>query len=241
MTNLNQVVIVTGASSDIGVVLVRELLAAKYTVYAQVNSNLKALKELESTPFLKILSQDLSTSEQAEKLIQKVVGETDQLDVLINTIGPFFHKNLYEVTPREWDEQIHFNLNLPFYMTYFAKEYLIRNHGHIVNFTFAGVEAPKAWVNSTAYCSAKIGLSVLTKSWATQLAPHKARVNAISPGLIEVGNTEVEERKKMSDQIPFGRPGTPDEVSQVLIWLLKDSPSYITGASIPVAGGWEFL
>jgi NAD(P)-dependent dehydrogenase (short-subunit alcohol dehydrogenase family) len=241
MTDLNKVALVTGASSDIGAVLVRELLTAKYTVYAQINSNLKALKELETTPFLRILSHDLSTSEQAEKLIQKVLEESRRLDVLINTVGPFQFKRLCDVTPEEWDEQIHFNLNLPFYMTYFAKEYLIRNQGHVVNFTFAGVEAPKAWVNSTAYCSAKIGLAVLTKSWATQLAPYKVRVNAISPGLIEVGSIDLEERKTMSDQIPYGRPGTPDEVSQVLMWLLKDSPPYITGASIPIAGGWEFL
>lgn len=241
MTNLTKVAIITGASSDIGAVLVRELLEAGYTVYAQVNSNLKALKEMETSPALKIFSHDLSTAEQAEKLIQKVVKESDRVDVLINTIGPFQYKSLDDVTPQEWDDQIHFNLNLPFYMIHFAKECLIRSQGHVVNFTFSGADSPKAWVDTTAYCAAKLGLAVLTKSWAKQLAAHKVRVNGISPGLIEAATTSVAERKKMSEQIPCGRPGTPEEVCQVILWLLKQSPSYITGASIPVAGGWEFL
>jgi len=60
------------------------------------------------------------------------------------------------------------------------------------------------------------------------MAPHKVRVNAISPGLIEAGLIQSEERKKMSAEIPYGRPGTPDEVSQVLLWLLTSSPSYLT-------------
>src|SRR4051812_33346455 len=101
---------------------------------------------------------------QIQALIQQVVGESNRLDALINTIGPFQHKSLCEVTPEEWDRQIHFNLNLPFYMIHFAKKYLIQNQGHVVNFTFAGAEAQKAWVDSTAFCSAKVGLVVLTKS-----------------------------------------------------------------------------
>jgi 3-oxoacyl-[acyl-carrier protein] reductase len=241
MLNLKKVALVTGASSDIGAVLVRDLLGAEYRVYAQINSNLRALKELESNSSLSVLAHDLSSSEKAEKLVQKVIAETQRLDVLINTIGPFHHKSLLDVSPQEWDHQIHFNLNLPYYMTHFVKDFLIQNEGHVVNFTFAGVESPKAWVNSTAFCAAKMGVSVLTKSWATLLAPYRVRVNAISPGLIEAGSVQSDERKQMSDQIPYGRPGTPSEVSQVLIWLLKNSPSYLTGASIPIAGGWEFL
>jgi 3-oxoacyl-[acyl-carrier protein] reductase len=241
MSNLRKTVLITGASSDIGVALVRDLLEAEYSVYAQVNSNSESLKEFKSNAHLKIIPHDLSSARQAEKLIQKVVGESKGLDVLINTIGPFLHKNLDKVTPQEWDEQIHFNLNLPYYMTTFAKEYLIQSKGHVINFTFAGVESPKAWVDSTAFCAAKIGLAVLTKSWASLLAPHQVRVNAISPGLIEVSSAPTDERKKMSDQIPYGRPGTPMEVSQVLIWLLKSSPAYLTGALIPIAGGWEYL
>ncbi len=241
MQKLNKTAIVTGASSDIGSVLVRELLSAEYTVYGQIHSNFGALKGLESNANLKVIPHDLSTSRQAEKFVQSVVEQSGRLDVLINAIGPMQHKSLSEVTPDEWDQQILFNLNLPFYMTHYAKEHLIRTQGHVVNFTFAGVESQKAWVNSTAFSSAKVGLVVLTKSWASILAPHRVRVNAISPGLIEVGDAQTEERKGMSDQIPYGRPGTPDEVAQVLMWLLKGSPSYLTGALIPIAGAWEYL
>lgn len=241
MSDSKKVVLITGASSEIGSVIVRELLAANFQVYGHVNSNPNILQPWSANSDLKIIQHDLSTLQQAGALIERVFRDSGKLDVLINAIGPFQHKRLNEISPNEWHDQIHFNLSLPFYMTYFAKEHLIRSQGHIINFAFAGADAPKSWANSTACCAAKVGLVVLTKSMATLLGPHQVRVNLVSPGLIETGDeVPSEERKRMSDQIPLGRPGTPNEVAQVVLWLLKTSPAYITGASIPISGGWEF-
>lgn len=66
------------------------------------------------------------------------------------------------------------------------------------------------------------------------------RVNAICPELIETGTTTEQERKEMADQIPLGRPGRPQEIADVVRWLLIESPSYLTGALISVAGAWEY-
>lgn len=241
MHRIKKAALGTGASSDIGAIIVRDLLEAEYIVYAQINKTPWPLDELASHPDLEIISHDLSTSQQAELLIKKIISKTNNLDVLVNSIGPFGYKKLSELTPQEWDEQMHFNVNLVFYLIHYAQEYLIKSQGHVINFTFAGVHNLKSWPNSTAFCAAKVALVVLTKSWASLMAPHKVRVNAISPGLIESAVSQSEERKKMSEEIPYGRPGTPDEVSQVLLWLLKSSPSYLTGAFIPVAGAWEYL
>lgn len=235
------VAIVTGASSDIGLAIVQGLLEAEYRVIAQAHSTTEKLGLL-SQKFLDltVIKWDLSTSDAAQDFI-KSIESTSQIHVLINTIGPLLHKELSELTPKEWADQIHLNLNLAYYLSYYAKHRLIESQGHIVNFTFAGVELLKARVEATPYCAAKAGLVILTKSLAHIFASAGVRVNAISPGLVESSPVLDESRKKMAEEIPFGRPGTPLEIVDLLKWLLTKSPKYLTGALIPLAGAWEYL
>ena len=239
--SFKKVALVTGANSDIGAAIVETLLASEYLVYAHVNLKKNNLMKMGSNSGLRLIQQDLRQSAQARLLIEKVIEETSRLDVVVNTIGPFLTKELSELTLEEWDEQVHFNLNLPFYISHFAKDALIHSKGHIINFTFAGVEFLKSRIDSTAYCASKAGLVVLTKSLASFFAPFGVRVNAISPGLIEDGGTTSEVREKMKTEIPYGRVGTPMEIADVVRWVLIQSPQYLTGASIPVSGGWEYI
>lgn len=233
--------IVTGASSDIGKALTRSLLSSGYYVYAQVNSNKKALQDLQSHPQLSVVQHDLSDISGIERFIRLITQSSKSINCLVNTIGPLLLKSLDKLTPTDWQEQIHFNLNLAFYLTYYLKESLVSSQGHVVNFTFSGVEFLKSRINSTSYCSAKAGLVILTKSLATLLAPYGVRVNAIGPGIVEASVSDDEHRKNMSSTIPVGRPAFPEEIAKVLIWLLLKSPSYVTGSLIPVAGAWEYI
>jgi NAD(P)-dependent dehydrogenase (short-subunit alcohol dehydrogenase family) len=241
MSSLTKVAIVTGASSDIGFSIVETLASADYLVIAQVHSNRNAIDTLSKRENIQIVQHSLSTPEQARAFINQVVGAHKRIDALINTIGPLLTKPLDELTPEEWQNQIHFNLNLSFYLSHFAKQFLIESKGQIVNFTFSGVEFLKARLDSTPYCAAKAGLVILTKTLASSLARHGVRVNAISPGLIEKDQPSQIERVELADGIPFGRPGTPSEVSELLLWLLMKSPSYMTGALLPISGAWEYI
>jgi len=144
------------------------------------------------------------------------------------------------LTPTEWEQQIHFNLNLNFHLSYFLKDQLIQSKGQIINFGYAGVEGLRAHLDAAPYGAAKAGLVVLTKTLASWLAPHGVRVNAISPGLIEEAAAEGSEREAMAAAIPLGRKGSPQEVAELLVWILTESPSYLTGSVLPMAGAWEF-
>jgi NAD(P)-dependent dehydrogenase (short-subunit alcohol dehydrogenase family) len=219
----------------------QELLNSNYKVYAQVHSNPKALDAIRSAGDLEIVQQELSNPCQVQQLIESISSQEKRVEALVNTVGPMKIKNLLELTPEEWQEQIHLNLNLAFYLFHFAKDLLICSKGHLINFTFSGVDSLTARPDSASFCAAKTGLVVLTKSLATSMAKYRVRVNAVSPGLIEANAFIPLERREMAAKIPFGRPGTPEEVASVVSWLLNSSPEYITGSLIPISGAWEFV
>jgi len=237
--------LITGASSDIGQSVSTTLAASGFNIAAHYHSNLAATQVIEKEAercgvAVDLFCYDLIHPKQVEELVNAVIKRFGTIDVLVNTIGPFYYQDILEVTPDEWSETIHMNLHIAFNVTYFAREYLCASKGHIINFAFSGVENLKAWSMSTAYCVAKAGIVVLTKSLAASLAPLGVRVNAICPGLIEVGAISEKERQEMCKQIPFGRPGTPTEIANVVKWIVTESPSYLTGILIPVAGAWEY-
>jgi len=237
--------LITGASSDIGQAVVRTLAGKGYDIAAQYHRNREAVEALgeeavgKDVPF-RPLCYDLRQPGMAERMVTEAARELGGVDVLVNTIGPFFYRDVLEVTPEEWAEVITLNLNLAFNVTHFARDHIIKAKGHIINFAFAGVQNPKAWKMAAGYCAAKAGIVVLSKSLAARLAPLGVRVNVVCPGLIEAAATTEKERQDMAKKIPVGRPGAPEEVAEVVGWLVEDSPSYLTGALIPVAGAWEF-
>lgn len=237
--------LVTGASSAIGRAAARELAGAGFNLAAHYHSHVEPLRSLESAAeelgvTVKLFSYDLRDCRQAEEMVSEVAASYSRIDVLVNTIGPFYYRDLLSVTPEDWREAIETNLQIGFNVTYFAREYLCQTQGHIVNFGFSGVENLKSRPMSAGYCAAKAGVVVLTKSLAAALAPRKVRVNAICPGLVEEGTSSEEERQQMARQIPFGRPARPQEIASLLRWLVTESPPYLTGALIPLAGAWEY-
>lgn len=236
--------LITGASSDIGKAVALSLAASKFNIAAHYYSNFDAAcivkREAQKCDVqVELFRYDLSQQEQGEEMVNAVLKQFHRIDVLVNTMGPFSYRDILSVTPDEWSNDITMNLHIAFNVTYFAREHICASKGHIINFAFSGVENIKAWAMSTGYCAAKTGIVVLTKSLAARLASSGVRVNAICPGLIEA-DTIGEEFQEMARQIPFGRPGRPHEVAEVVKWLVTDSPSYVTGALIPVSGAWEY-
>jgi NAD(P)-dependent dehydrogenase (short-subunit alcohol dehydrogenase family) len=238
-------ILITGSNSDIGLAVAKSLSERPVKLALHYYSNQAKAVSLqnwlnEKNIGNKLLKADLTEPASAEMLIQDTLKEFGNLDILINVVGPFVYKNILEISPPEWQQDIHSNLSTCFNTCHYALDGLQKSQGHIINFAFSGVENIKAWPMSTGYCAAKTGVSVLTKSLATALAPFKVRVNAICPGLVEEGEITAEERQTMASQIPFGRPIHPDEIGKLVKWLVFDSPETMTGSLITVSGGWEY-
>jgi 3-oxoacyl-[acyl-carrier protein] reductase len=228
-----RVALVSGASSDIGFEITKILLENNYQVYAQVYANKAKLDSLSKYNNLFVKTCDLKDHTSAQDLISLVIKEQDKLDVLINLIGPYEKRNLEDISPELWRQDLYFNLDLVYYLSYYAKKYIIKNQGHIINFAFAGAELIKARTEATAYCIAKAGVLVLTKSLAASLGSFGVRVNAISPGIISNG------AKNLS--VPVEREGQAYEIAELTKWLLENSPAYVTGSNIALSGGWEYI
>lgn len=238
-------ILITGCSSDIGIAVAKALSEQPCKLALHYYSNRSKVEELKAWLDEKgvpngLFQYDLTQSKQAETLITETVRQFDSLDALINIVGPFVYKGILEVTPEEWLSDINLNLHSCFYTSHYALDVLRQTQGDIINFAFSGVENIKAWPMSAGYCTAKTGVVALTKSLAAALAPHKVRVNAICPGLVEEGRISAEERQQMASQIPYGRPVHPDEIGKTVAWLLWNSPATMTGSLLTVSGGWEY-
>ena len=238
-------ILITGSNSTVGIATAKAIAKQPVNLalhYYSNQSKANALKNCmdERTVPNRLFQRDLTAPEQAKRLVADTLQHFGSLDVLINIVGPYVHKDILEVTPQDWLNDINLNLNTCFHASHYALEALRQTQGQIINFAFSGVENNKAWPMSTGYCAAKTGVVALSKSLAVALAPNKVRVNVICPGLVDDEDIAAEERQQMASQIPYGRPVQPDEIGQTVSWLIWNSPETMTGALLSVSGAWEY-
>ncbi len=238
-------ILITGASSDIGHSIALKLGRRNATLGLHYHHNGQAIAALqeqlaEHSCISHRLPYDLTQADNARKMVDEFIDRFGRLDALINVVGPFDYRDLNDVTVDSWHTVIALNLHTCFHVVHFATPYLCQTRGHIINFAFSGAEHIRAWPMSTAYCAAKAGVAVLTKSLAVALAPKRVRVNAVCPGLVEEGATTTVERQSMAAQIPLGRPVRPEEIASTVGWLVYESCESLTGSFIAVSGAWEY-
>ena len=165
------------------------------------------------------------------------------LDILVNNAGILKRTPLLEISEEEWDAILNVNLKGYFLVGQAAGRRMVEagTPGAIVNVSSAGqaVAAP----NLTHYCVSKAGVEMLTKQMALELAPHKIRVNAVAPGLIETDMNRADIarddfRERRLARIPLGEIGAPDDVAGAVVFLASnDEARLVTGATLFIDAG----
>jgi 3-oxoacyl-[acyl-carrier protein] reductase len=183
---------------------------------------------------------DVRDGAACEAAVERLVEQWQAIDVLVNNAGVTRDNLLGLLADADVRTVLDTNVGGAFNVTRAVVPHMMhRRSGAIVN--LSSVAAGKGGRGQTTYAASKGALEAFTRALAVELAPRGIRVNAVSPGVID---TAIHAKAGMPDRaerfralIPMGRAGSADEVARVILWLLSDEASYVTGALVPVGGG----
>ncbi len=243
MYELYKNAIVTGSARGIGKAIAMKLAKKGLNIVVSdimYDEAKQTARELEDFGIKAIaIKTDVSKVEDVENLIRITVNELGSVDFLINNAGITRDNLTLRMSEQEWDMVIDINLKGTFLCSKFAAKEMMKNRfGRIVN--IASVSGILGTAGQANYASSKAGVIALTKCFAREYGARNITVNAIAPGFILTEMTEqLSEKVKEGylSQIPLKRVGTPDDIAEVVNFLISPSASYITGTVINVSGG----
>lgn len=240
--------LVTGAGSGIGRAIARQL-AADGAAVACLDVNVEGAAEtvalIEAAGGTASAAKcDVRVRAEVEAAVAATVATHGRLDLVVNNAGVVTMADLEHLTDDEWDFVVDINLKGQFIVAQVASRVMERG-GAIVN--LSTVEASVV-VSSSGHCqphynASKGGVPMLTKALAVELGGKGIRVNAVAPGPINTrfsggDMTSPEAWEFMKQRLLVDRVGEPQDIANTVTFLLSDAAAYITGAHIPVDGGW---
>jgi len=245
---MTRAAIVTGASSGIGRASARRLAADGFAVLA-VGRDEAALAEVcagieQAGGRAAPCAADVTAAGAPAAILALVDAAFGGLDALVNAAGVIATGSVADTTDDTWDAMMNLNARAPFRLLRAAAPALISRKGAVVN--VSSVNGLRAFAGVTAYCVSKAAVDHLTRCAALDLAPAGVRVNAVNPG---VTVTNLHRRGGMDEQRyaafleraktthPLGRPGTPEEIADLIAFLVSPQAGWITGETIAIDGG----
>lgn len=236
-----RVAVVTGGSRGIGRAIAEHLArgGARVAVVARSADRAEAVAaELEGEGH-RGYACDVADAAAVDALIKGIEEGHGSVDILVNNAGVTEDNLLVRLSDEDWDRVHETNLKGAFHTIRAAARGMMRRRdGRIINITsVVGLAGNKGQAN---YAASKAGLIGLTKAVAKELASRGVLCNAVAPGFIETDMTAAmteAARAELSQQIPLGRLGTPDDVASVVRFLVGPGAGYITGQVIVVDGG----
>jgi 3-oxoacyl-[acyl-carrier protein] reductase len=231
--------LVTGGSGALGQAIVRRLrrdgLACAFTFR---NSEERA-HQLEAETGALALRADLTRPSDVEQMVRTVVGRLGPIDVLVNNAGQTQVLPFALIEEEDWDAILAANLKSMFLVTHEAVRGMIeRKKGVILNVgSLAGHRLLEVPVH---YATAKAGVTGFTLALAKELARYNVRVLEVVPGLLSKGVGTLVPAKELTEYMRYcaaGRAGEPEEVAEVIAFLVSDGASYVNGCSVFVDGG----
>ena len=214
-------ILITGASKGIGKAIKDELLLHGYQCIAPTREEL-----------------DISNPESIESFFQH---NTIQIDGLVNNAGINILGDIDTISLENMEQMMSTNILAPLHLIkQVSKHMKSQKYGKIIN--ISSIWGVRSKEYRTLYSATKFALNGITKSLARELGPYNILVNAVAPGYVNTEMTQVnvpkEEQDKIKETIPLGRFAQPDEIAKLVVFLISDNNSYITGQTIIADGGF---
>lgn len=233
-------IVVAGVGPGLGSAIVYMALEEGASVAAVARSR-EFLEELRrrfsAVGPLHVIAADLSKYEQARSAMSSAAAALGGIDGLVVSAGGYVTGSLEEMGPEDLDAMIDVNLKAHIFAVKAALAHLAEGASVVLISSVGG--AFKAWKNHVAYVAAKAALARAVEAMAVELLPRQVRVNAVAPGGMSRDFAPGRDYKRLRR---LGDPAAPPEdVAEVVLWLLGDGSSWINGAVIPVDGGRRLL
>lgn len=191
------------------------------------------------------LVADVSEATQVEAAVNTMMEKYGQIDILVNNAGIIRDNLVYKMTEEDWDRVIDVHLKGTFLFSKAVLKHMVeRRYGKVVNTSSLGARGNRGQAN---YSSAKAGIQALTRTLAIEFGPYNINVNCVAPGAVATDMTRSSAARRgidfeklsetVAQRIPMRRIGVPDDIANVIAFLVSDEASYIAGETINVNGG----
>ncbi|MET3810395.1 glucose 1-dehydrogenase [Arthrobacter sp. UYEF3] len=243
----DKTVIVTGGNSGIGEAIVLAAAAAganiviDYVAHPEETASLIARIEAAGGKAVG-LEADISTVAGLQALVQKAVETFGGLDVLVNNAGIETRTSVLETSEEQYQKVLDINLKSAFFGTQLAaRQFIAQGTGGVI-LNISSVHEDWPMPGNTAYCVAKGGMRMLTRTAGVELGHHGIRVLNLCPGAVETpinASTMADpgKLKSLDGAIPLGRMAKPEEIARMAVMLASDTAAYLTSTSVFIDGG----
>lgn len=243
MKKFNQkVALITGATSGIGEAAAK-LFANEGAKTVLVGRNKEKGKQIESEILKEnneayFIPCDVSIENDVKAMIDKVVEKYGKIDILFNNAGVMLQSMEIERMPVEdWQKTIDINLTGTFLVSKYAKPYIVKQKGNIINnASIAGLQHYAAG-RSYAYSASKAAVIQFSHQMAKNYGEEGVRVNCICPGIVDTPILGDRDRTAYAQRVPLKKLAQPEEVAKVVAFLASDDAGYLTGVVLPIDGG----
>ena len=234
MTKKN--IFISGASRGIGKSMAQHFAKSNFNVVGTSRNNFKFENDLENLFPIKL---DVTSRNDVKDCFDELKSKNLLPDILINNAGITADQLFLRMSDDDWDNVINTNLTGTFNLTKIFLKNMIKNKfGRIINISsISGLMGNPGQVN---YSSSKAALNGFTKSLAKEVGSRNITVNCVAPGFIDTDMTSYigdNERNEILKQIPLNKFGLPEDISKLVMFLMSDEASYITGQTISIDGG----
>jgi 3-oxoacyl-[acyl-carrier protein] reductase len=248
--------LVTGSGRNIGAAIAKALSGAGANVVLNVRASIDDGQRVRDEILAAggrcaLIVADVSDSAQVERMTKEAVDEFGTIDILVNNVGVSPMTPLAKTTDEDWNFVLRTSLSSAFFCIRAVIEPMVeRRWGRIIN--IGGQASLRGTKFKAANAAAKGGIVGLTREVSNEFAEFGVTCNHIGPGTMERAHELVYYRDETTDldpnrkerltkTIPVGRPGHPDEIAGVCLFLSSDAGAYITGQTILVNGGMMFV